>query len=118
MFIDPFDVTRRFLFLFAAGVATPSSAGGTNSQEYYSTYHKTPNRKKLSKEEWKAISDESTRQGLAELASTPEFTDWILKNADRIQRRVESSSDESIGSGSDSTGENIAGSSSGRGLLW
>lgn len=101
------------------GVATPSSAGGTNSQEYYSTYHRTPNRKKLSKEEWKAISDESTRQGLAELASTPEFTDWILKNADRIQRRVENSSDdESIGSGSDSTGENIAGSSSGRGLLW
>lgn len=100
------------------GMVTPSSAGGSNSQEYYSTYHKTPRRKKLSKEEWKAISEESTRQGLAELVSTPEFTDWILKNADRIQRRVESSSEESIGSGSDSTGENIAGSSSGRGLLW
>ncbi|KAH6819293.1 hypothetical protein C2S51_002896 [Perilla frutescens var. frutescens] len=95
------------------GVVTPSS-----SQDYYSTFHKTPTRKKLSPEEWKDFTEQSTRQAVAELTSSPEFTDWIVKNADRIQLRGESSSDESIGSGSDSNGENIAESSSGRGLLW
>ncbi|KAK6151423.1 hypothetical protein DH2020_014058 [Rehmannia glutinosa] len=99
--------------------STPSSlSGSTNRQDYYSTFHRTPNRKKFSKEEWKDFTEESTRQALAEWASSPEFTDWIVKHADRIQLQPEVSSDESIGSGSDSTDENIAQSSSGRGLLW
>lgn len=102
------------------GVVTPSSSSArdTNSQDYYSTFHRTPNRKKLSQEEWKDLTEQSTRQAVAELTASPDFTDWIVKNADRIQLRAESSSDESIGSGPDSTGENIAESSSRRGLLW
>lgn len=98
---------------------TPSTARGkTNSPAYFSTFHRTPDRKKFSKEEWKDFTDESTRQAVAELASSPEFTDWVIKHADRIQLNPEVSSDESIGSGSDSTDANVAQSSSGRRFLW
>ncbi|CAA0833194.1 Uncharacterized conserved protein (DUF2215 [Striga hermonthica] len=100
--------------------STPSTASGsTKGGEYYSTFHTTPNRKKFSKEEWKEFTEESTRKALAEWASSPEFTDWIVNHADRIQLKPDrSSDDESIESGSDSTDENAAQSSSGRGLLW
>ncbi|GMP98261.1 hypothetical protein CsSME_00046216 [Camellia sinensis var. sinensis] len=57
-----------------------------NQQDYYSTFHRTPNRKKFSKE-WENITQESTRHAVAELAS--------------------SDSDNTIGSGSDSTEENL-----------
>ncbi|KAG8367732.1 hypothetical protein BUALT_Bualt16G0103500 [Buddleja alternifolia] len=101
------------------GIISPSSGRSTSSsQEHYSTFHKTPNRKKFSEEEWKDFTEESTRLAVAELASSPEFTEWIVNHADRIQIRPEGSSDESIGSGSDSTDENVAQSSSGRALLW
>lgn len=106
-------------FLVDAGVMTPSSLKGTpNSQDYYSTFHRTPNRKKFSKEEWENFTEQSTRQALADWASSPEFTDWMMKNADRIKLQTEDSSDESIGSGPGSADENIAQSSSGIGLLW
>ncbi|KAK6151431.1 hypothetical protein DH2020_014066 [Rehmannia glutinosa] len=122
-----YDAVKSFIIELSKGAylnpqdynSTPSSlSGSTNRQDYYSTFHRTPNRKKFSKEEWKDFTEESTRQALAEWASSPEFTDWIVKHADRIQLQPEISSDESIGSGSDSTDENIAQSSSGRGLLW
>ncbi|PIN08598.1 hypothetical protein CDL12_18823 [Handroanthus impetiginosus] len=102
------------------GVVTPSSRRAAKSpQDYYSAFHQTPNRKKFSEEEWKDFTEESTREAVAELASSPEFTDWMIKNADRIRLQPEGSSDESIGSGSDSTDENVvAQSSSGRGLFW
>ncbi|CAL5431699.1 unnamed protein product [Camellia sinensis] len=50
---------------------------------------------------------ESTRHAVAELASFPKFTDWIIKHADRIQLLPDDSSDNTIGSGSDSTDENL-----------
>ncbi|KAL6539691.1 hypothetical protein OROHE_011462 [Orobanche hederae] len=95
--------------------STPSS---TARRDYYSTFHRTPNRKKFSEEEWQDFTEESTRQALADWASSPEFTDWMMNHADRIQLKPECSSDEeSIGSGSDSTDENVAQSGSGRGFL-
>ncbi|XP_011079262.1 uncharacterized protein LOC105162827 [Sesamum indicum] len=100
------------------GVVTPSSRKSTSiSGDYYSTFHKTPNRKKFSEEEWRDFTEESTRQALAEWASSPEFTDWVINHADRIQIQPEASSEESIGSGSDSTDEHLAQSSSLRGLF-
>ncbi|KAF5937976.1 hypothetical protein HYC85_025482 [Camellia sinensis] len=78
-----------------------------NQQDYYSTFHRTPNRKKFSKKEWENFTQESTRHALAELASSPKFTDWIIKHADRIQLLPDYSSDNTIGSGSDSTDENL-----------
>ncbi|KAL3533322.1 hypothetical protein ACH5RR_006843 [Cinchona calisaya] len=91
---------------------SPSTRRGTrNRQDHYSTFHKTPDRKKYTKQEWEDFTQESTRQAVAELASSPEFTDWIIKHADRIQLHPDSS-DETIGSGSDSTDEQAVKSSS------
>ncbi|KAI7736776.1 hypothetical protein M8C21_016423 [Ambrosia artemisiifolia] len=61
--------------------------------DVYSTFHKTPNRKKFSKEEWEEFTEESTRQSVAELASSPEFTDWVINNSGRIKLLREDSSD-------------------------
>lgn len=87
------------------GLVSPPSTKTKDQQEFYSTFHKTPDRKKFSKQEWEDFTEESTRQALADWASSPEFTDWIVKNADRVKVLPDESSDESLGSGSDSTDE-------------
>lgn len=80
----------------------------TGSQhDVYSTYHKIPNRKKFSKKEWEEFTEESTRQSVAELASSPEFTDWVIKNASKIKFDTEDSLDDLSGSGTDSTDEYV-----------
>ncbi|KAG5631996.1 hypothetical protein H5410_003713 [Solanum commersonii] len=94
-----------------------SDGKGKKVGEYYSTFHKTPNRKRFSPKEWEDFTQESTKEAVAELASSPEFTDWIIKHADRIQLLQEESSDESVGSGSDPTDDNDAESCSGLGLF-
>jgi len=95
--------------LSIAGVVTPSSGISSQSpgthmgQDYYSTFHKTRNRKKFTKQEWDEFTRESTKQALAEWAASPEFTDWIVEHADRIKVLPSESSDETMGSESDST---------------
>lgn len=91
------------------GLVSPSSSRvmRREQQDYYSTLHKTPNRKKFTKKEWDKFTQDSTRQAVAEWASSPEFTDWIIEQADRIQLLPSDSSDETVGSGSDSTEENV-----------
>ncbi|XAR69893.1 hypothetical protein NMG60_11001650 [Bertholletia excelsa] len=90
------------------GLVSPSTGKVTKSQEnYYSSFHKTPNRKKFSKREWEKFTEESTRQSVAALASSPEFTDWLIKHQDRIQVLPDDSSDETFESGSDSTDDNV-----------
>ncbi|GAV88649.1 DUF2215 domain-containing protein [Cephalotus follicularis] len=81
-----------------------------NQQNYYSTFHKTANRKRFTQEEWDDFSRDSTRQAVAELTASPEFTDWIIEHAGRIKLVSSDSSDESIGS--ESTDENAVGSCS------
>ncbi|RDX60399.1 hypothetical protein CR513_61459, partial [Mucuna pruriens] len=91
------------------GVVSPSSgissqySGTQTGQDYYSTFHKTRNRKKFTKQEWDEFTRESTKQALAEWAASPEFTDWIVEHADRIKVLPSESSDEAMGSESDST---------------
>ncbi|XP_038883951.1 uncharacterized protein LOC120074777 [Benincasa hispida] len=92
------------------GMISPSS--GVQGQDYYSTFHKTRNRKKFTKKAWDDFTRDSTRQALAEWASSPEFTDWIMEHADRIQLLPSDSSDEAVGSESDSTNENVVASGS------
>ncbi|KAI3683754.1 hypothetical protein L1987_84269 [Smallanthus sonchifolius] len=60
----------------------PVDASGIQN-DYYSTFHKKPNRNKLSKREYKA----SAGQSAAELASasSPEFEQWVINNAHRIK---------------------------------
>lgn len=54
------------------------------SDTFYSTYHKTPERRKYSDDELKAISKEYTKKGLEELVSSPEFSRWAVAHAERI----------------------------------
>ncbi|KAL6228510.1 hypothetical protein ACLB2K_002459 [Fragaria x ananassa] len=90
------------------GVVSPSFRA-CNQQEYYSTFHKMRNQK-FTKKEWDEFTRESTRHALAEWAASPEFTDWVMEHADRIQLLPSDSSDETVGSDSDSTDENDVGS--------
>ncbi|KAG6595474.1 hypothetical protein SDJN03_12027, partial [Cucurbita argyrosperma subsp. sororia] len=92
------------------GLISPSS--GMQNQDYYSTFHKTRNRKKFTKKAWDDFTRDSTRHALAEWASSPEFTDWIMEHADRIQLLPSESSDETVDSESHSTNENVVGSGS------
>jgi hypothetical protein len=96
------------IFLSVAGVTSPYFRG-KNEQEYYSTFHNVRNRKKFTKKEWDDFTRESTRQAITEWATSPEFSDWMIDNADRIQLLPSECSDESMGS-EDSTNENVVGS--------
>lgn len=51
---------------------------------YYSAFHKTPERKKFSKEEWERFTRESTKTALEDLVSSPDFSRWAVANAERI----------------------------------
>lgn len=88
------------------GVISPS-VGSTNQQVYYSSFHKVEDRKKFTKQEWDDFTRESTRQAIAEWASSPEVSDWMIENSDRIKLLPSESSDEALGSESDSTDENV-----------
>ncbi|KAF7801441.1 NEMP family [Senna tora] len=87
----------------ASSGMSPPSSGAQVRQDYYSTFHKTRNRKKFTKKEWDDFTRESTRQALSEWASSPEFTEWIIEHADRIQLLPSESSDATEGSESDNT---------------
>lgn len=85
-------------------------------RDYYSTFHRTP-RRKMSKKEWEDWTHESTREAMTELLSTPEFSEWLIEHADRIQIRPRDSSDDEAGSGSDSTDETVVENGPGLGFL-
>ncbi|KFK28444.1 hypothetical protein AALP_AA8G515400 [Arabis alpina] len=56
----------------------------SESDTFPSSFHKTPERSKLSKEEWKKLTQDSTTKAVKELVSSPEFGKWAAANADRI----------------------------------
>ncbi|XP_041002242.1 nuclear envelope integral membrane protein 1 isoform X2 [Juglans microcarpa x Juglans regia] len=51
---------------------------------YPSTFHTTPGRKKFSKAEWEMFTRDSTENALEELVSSPDFSNWLVDNAERI----------------------------------
>ncbi|KAG2719699.1 hypothetical protein I3760_02G002100 [Carya illinoinensis] len=51
---------------------------------YPSTFHTTPERKKFSKAEWEMFTRDSTENALEELVSSPDFSRWLVDNAERI----------------------------------
>ncbi|CAL5435445.1 unnamed protein product [Camellia sinensis] len=88
------------------GTISPTTGRVTRNQhDYYSTFHRSPNRSFQKKKKWENFTQESTLHAVAELASSPKFIDWITKHADSIQLLPGDSSDNTIGSGSDSTDE-------------
>ncbi|XP_071720950.1 uncharacterized protein [Rutidosis leptorrhynchoides] len=85
-------------------MSASGNTGSTESQhDFYSTFHKTPDRKKFTKKEWEEFTEESTRESVAELASSPEFTEWMIKNANRIKLLPDNNGSDDDASGSDST---------------
>lgn len=101
-----------FLSLSLAGLVSPPAHPGTmDHQDHYSTFHKTKKQKKFTKKQWQDFTKESTRQAMAEWAASPEVTNWLIENADRIQLLPsDSGSEDLVGSESDSTDENVIGS--------
>ncbi|XP_019710600.1 uncharacterized protein [Elaeis guineensis] len=53
-------------------------------ENYYSTFHRTPERREFSKEEWDIITKEHTNKALKDLVSSRDFNQWALANVDRI----------------------------------
>ncbi|XP_074282463.1 uncharacterized protein LOC141606982 [Silene latifolia] len=98
------------------GLTSPSTGRVNLQKAFYSTFHGMPKRK-MSKKEWEEFTQESTREAMVGLTSSPEFTEWIIENADRIQIRSDDSSDESVGSGSDSPDETVVDNGPRQGLF-
>ncbi|KAI4386625.1 hypothetical protein MLD38_004542 [Melastoma candidum] len=86
-------------------IVSPSSSGSRgDKQHYYSVLHKTPNRKRFTKEEWEESKSQWTREAMSGLVSSPEFADWIIEHAGRIRvSSGDSSDEEELCSDSDST---------------
>lgn len=59
----------------------------SESETFYSTFHNTPERKQVSKEEWEKFTKESTKKALKGLVSSPDFSKWAVAHADRITLR-------------------------------
>ncbi|KAF5958346.1 hypothetical protein HYC85_005571, partial [Camellia sinensis] len=56
----------------------------SDSETHHSCFHKTPERRKFSKDEWKKFTKDSTKKALEELVSSPDFSKWAVVNAKRI----------------------------------
>ncbi|KAL0926410.1 hypothetical protein M5K25_002640 [Dendrobium thyrsiflorum] len=84
--------------------STPNTTNRRLSEDFYSSFHKTPTRK-LSKMEWEDLSRESTREALSDWASTPEVSKWIADNAHRLKLSHDSTSEDTMGSSSGSSEE-------------
>ncbi|XP_043702758.1 uncharacterized protein LOC122652937 [Telopea speciosissima] len=92
------------------GLVLSNTVKGASSQQdrdYYSTFHSVPTRKRFSKKEYEDFTSESTKHAINELASSPDFTNWIVENASRIQLLPDDSSDDSMESGSGSSEETV-----------
>ncbi|KAM7262715.1 hypothetical protein ACFE04_000398 [Oxalis oulophora] len=65
---------------FSRRSSSPLSETGT----FPSTFHSTPERRKISKAEWDEFTKVSTQKAVVDLVSSPDFRRWIATNADRI----------------------------------
>ncbi|RID59221.1 hypothetical protein BRARA_F02464 [Brassica rapa] len=81
----------------SGGISGMRQSPPSESDTFPSSFHKTPERSKLSKEEWKKLTKDSTTKAVKELVSSPGFSVWAAANADRISvtPRKESGSRES-----------------------
>ncbi|EEF36676.1 uncharacterized protein LOC8286501 [Ricinus communis] len=95
----------------ASGWSNSPVKGTKDQQDFISTFHKTPKQKKFTETEWEDFTRDSTQQAVGEWAASPEVAAWLVENADRIQLiPSDCSSEDTVGSESDSTDETIGGS--------
>ncbi|KAK1292947.1 hypothetical protein QJS10_CPB17g02233 [Acorus calamus] len=66
------------------GIDRTPSQYSSDQDMYYSSFHKTPDRKRFSKKEWEEFTQDSTKKALQGLVSTPDFSEWAIAHADRI----------------------------------
>lgn len=64
------------------GITTLSNMGP--EQDFYSTFHKTPAKKKMSRTEFAAFTQHYTKKAMQDLTASPKFADWFANNADRV----------------------------------
>lgn len=103
-----------FIYLCFAGVvsSSPSTTNAGIYEDYPSVMYGPPNRRRLTEQEWEDSKAYWTKHAMSDLVSSPGFSDWITDNADRIRVVSSSSTDEVVGSDSDSTEEIVTGRSS------
>lgn len=70
--------------IFPAGFPLKPRSLLSEKDTYYSTFHKTPEQKKLSKDEYDKITKDTTKKAMEELVSSPDFSKWAVAHADRI----------------------------------
>lgn len=70
--------------LFCASTGSTGTPPPKLPDTYPSTFHTTPERRKYSEAEWDAFTKESTEKALEELVASPDFSRWLVTNADRI----------------------------------
>lgn len=85
------DLWTNFLFFFLfvhvsslSGSISKSSGRLSDSGNFFSSFHSTPERRKFSKDEWEKFTRATTRKALEGLVSSPDFNKWAVANADRI----------------------------------
>ncbi|CAI9111259.1 OLC1v1011437C1 [Oldenlandia corymbosa var. corymbosa] len=66
------------------GYARKSPNQQSSPETFYSIYHRTPERRKFSKEEWNKFTKDSTKAALESLVSSPDFREWAVAHADRL----------------------------------
>ncbi|KAK4584899.1 hypothetical protein RGQ29_022533 [Quercus rubra] len=66
------------------GFSRTSPCQQSDSELYPSTFHTTPEKKVFSKAEWKNFTRHSTEKAMEELVSSPDFSKWLIGNAERI----------------------------------
>ncbi|GMP31248.1 hypothetical protein CsSME_00005545 [Camellia sinensis var. sinensis] len=80
-------ICLAYFFTFAMNpsglIRTPPSQL-SYSETHYSCFHKTPERRKFSKDEWEKFTKDSTKKALEEHVSSPDFGKWAVVNAERI----------------------------------
>lgn len=108
--------------LLAAAVqsySSPRQRSAVQRGDYYSSFHGTPVQR-FSRKEWKDFTRESTAEALAEWASSPEVTTWLVDNAHRVRLDPDPdrTSDDSLSDNSSgSSDETMVENGSQRGLL-
>ncbi|CAA2979314.1 uncharacterized protein LOC111367259 isoform X1 [Olea europaea subsp. europaea] len=66
------------------GSISKSSGRLSDSGNFFSSFHSTPERRNFSKDEWEKFTRATTRKALEGLVSSPDFNKWAVANADRI----------------------------------
>lgn len=84
-------VRQRYFAIFLVLVLFWQTFHLLDADIYPSTFHSTPGRRKFSKDEWERFTKDSTEKALEGLVSSPDFSKWLVDNADRISITPQSS---------------------------